>query len=55
MSAPRYEIRDNVNPHWRGQRFGSLDRALRELGHAVGTPGRWSLVDRHTKTVLRTK
>ena len=51
----RYEIRDNHHPEWRGQRFTSLDRAQRELDHAVGDPGRWSLVDRETREVISTR
>ena len=51
----RYEIRDNHHPGWRGMRFTSLQRAENELSHAVGDPGRWSLVDRATKQVLHTR
>jgi hypothetical protein len=51
----RYEIRDNNNPSWRGQRFTSENRARRELSLAVGDPGRWSLVDRVTRKVLVTR
>ena len=47
----RYEIRDREHPGWRGQRFTSLDRARRELAHAV-PPERWQLWDREEQREL---
>lgn len=47
-TAQQYEIIDSVNPDWRGMRFSSLDRAQRELAQAVGTPGRFYIIDRQT-------
>lgn len=43
--ALRYEIKDSFNPTWRGQRFSTLERAERELTHAVPT-GRFVIIDR---------
>lgn len=43
----RYEIRDTHNPTWKGMRFTSLDRALRELAHAV-PKSRFEVIDRTT-------
>ena len=43
----RYEIRDRENPRARGYRFTALDRAQRELAHAVPA-GRWFIYDRQT-------
>lgn len=48
----RYEIRDTLTPGARGQRYTSLTRAIMEFRRAVGTPGRWILVDRQTNEVL---
>lgn len=50
--AALYEIRDAYNPKLRGARFNSLDRALREMAHCVGDPGRWELVNRQTGAVI---
>jgi hypothetical protein len=44
----RYEIRDRQNPQARGMRFSSLDRAERELAHAVPAT-RWFIFDRVMK------
>jgi hypothetical protein len=51
----RYEIIDNQHPTWRGSRFSDETRARRALAQAVGEPGRWSLKDRQTRTILATK
>jgi hypothetical protein len=41
----RWEIKDRENPAARGMRFASLERAARELAHAVPR-SRWFLWDR---------
>lgn len=33
-------------------RYTSLDRAMRDIGSAVGSPGRFALLDRRTGTVI---
>lgn len=45
----RYEIIDNEHPTWKGTRFSTLDRARRELTHAVPA-GRFYIKDRTTNT-----
>lgn len=47
----RYEIRDNQNPKARGYRFTKLERAQRELTHAVPA-SRWFIFDRQTKQAI---
>lgn len=55
MAKLRYEIKDSHAPaNWRGQRFSSLPRAIRELSHCVGAPRRWQLIDRETGECLGT-
>lgn len=49
-----YELRDSNYPHWRGSRFGTLERALKALGEAIGPKGRWSVVDRATGETVAT-
>jgi hypothetical protein len=53
--ALRYEIIDNNHPAWRGSRFSDEARARKVLAQSVGNPGRWSLKDRTTGTILATK
>ncbi len=43
--ALRWEIKDRQNPTNRGMRFSTLERARRELAHAV-PPSRWFISDR---------
>ena len=45
----RYEIVDKQHALWRGQRFSTLDRARRELAHAVPV-SRFYIKDRTTGT-----
>lgn len=45
----RYEIIDKNHPTWKGTRFSTLDRAQRELAHAVPA-GRFYIKDRTTGT-----
>lgn len=43
-----YEIRDRENPRAKGMRFSTLERAKRELAHAVPAD-RWFIYDRETR------
>lgn len=47
----RYEMKDLHAPTLRGQRFTALERAQRELAHAVPR-GRFVIYDRLTKETI---
>lgn len=48
MPSSRYELKDSHYPEWRGMRFSSLDRAIKELRMSV-PPGRFFIYDRQER------